>query len=83
MNNTYQSTGDLLKRQKFHFFPKRFKLNVTAALRSETGIHFIGNHILYKRAYLPDQFWDGIASLNTKDNVVAIEVRKQLPTSFA
>lgn len=48
-------------------------MDVSGVLHSETGVHFIGNNISYKRSYLPEHYWIGKAVLNTKQTMFGIE----------
>lgn len=54
----------------------RFKLDATGTFKSQEYFHFIHNNITYKRAYLPDQYWDGKGLLDFVNKTMQIEVNK-------
>lgn len=52
----------------------RFKLDAAGTFKSQEFFHFIHNNVTYKRAYLPDQYWDGKGLLDFVNKTVQIEV---------
>lgn len=54
----------------------RFKLDAAGTFKSQEFFHFIHNNITYKRAYLPDQYWDGKGLLDFVNKTIQIEVKR-------
>lgn len=52
----------------------RFKLDAAGNFTSKEFFHYFHNNITYKRAYLPDQYWDGKGSLDFLNKNIQIEV---------
>ena len=70
MLNLFRINQNTPKESKLYF---RFFLDVSGVLHSETGEHFIGNNISYRRSYLPEHYWIGKAILNTRQNMIEVE----------
>jgi len=52
----------------------RFKLDAAGTFKSQEFFHYFHNNITYKRAYLPDQYWDGKGVLDFFNKTILIEV---------
>lgn len=61
----------VLKTIKITF---RFKLDAAGTFKSQEFYHYFHNNITYKRAYLPDQYWDGKGLLDFFNKTIQIEV---------
>ncbi|VVC30431.1 Hypothetical protein CINCED_3A001550 [Cinara cedri] len=72
-NNSAKSKRNYFLNLKGRHLITGFKLDAAGTFKSQEFFHFIHNNVTYKRADLPDQFWDGQGLLDFVNKTVYLE----------
>ncbi|XP_060856834.1 uncharacterized protein LOC132934536 [Metopolophium dirhodum] len=81
-NNSAKSKRNYFLSLKGRHLITRFKLDAAGTFKSQEFFHYFHNNITYKRAYLPDQYWDGKGVLDFFNKTILIEKYSIHDTTF-